>query len=131
MKKLKQLTLFVSFTIILLIILNIFHEIGHIILQLIYQIPIKLTIENLRFHSTSWNIEQLIQLPKYQFITLYLAGFIFSILPLFFKKIRKLILSFPSEIIKKYPNISYFIYILICLFYAKVDLLNIFIILFS
>ena len=113
MNKLKQLTYFILFTIILLIIINIIHELGHIILQLIYNVPISITIENLRLHSTSWTIEELIKLPKYQFITLYLVGFVFSILPLFFKKIRELILSFPSEIIKKYPNLAYFMYIII------------------
>jgi len=68
----------------------------------------------------------LVQLPRYQFITLYLAGFVFSVLSLFFKKIRKLILSFSGEIIKKYPNLAYSMYIFICLLYAKVDLIVIF-----
>ena len=126
MNKLKQLIYFVFFTIILLIVLNIIHELGHIVLQLLYNVPIKITIENLRVHSTSWSIQELIQLPRYQFITLYLAGFVFSVLPLFFSKIRKLILSFPSEIIKKYPNLAYSMYIFICLLYAKVDFIVVF-----
>lgn len=122
MNKLKQLFYFILFTIILLVIINIIHELGHIILQLFYNVPVKITIENLRVHSTSWSIQELIKLPRYQFITLYLAGFVFSVLPLFFNRIRKLILSFPSKIIKKYPNLVYFMYIFICLLYAKVDL---------
>src|SRR3989344_1822729 len=126
MNQTKQLIYFVFFTISLLIVLNIIHELGHIVLQLLYNVPIKITIENLRLHSTSWGIEELIKLPRHQFITLYLAGFIFSILPLFFNKIRKLILSFPSEIIKKYPNIVYSMYIFICLLYAKVDFIVVF-----
>ncbi len=126
MNRIKQVIYFVFFAIILLIVLNIIHELGHIILQLLYNVPIKITIENLRLHSTSWGIEELVQLPRYQFITLYLAGFVFSILPLFFNKTRKLILSFPSEIIKKYPNMAYFMYIFICLLYAKIDLIVVF-----
>lgn len=126
MNKLKQLTYFIIFTIILLIVLNIIHELGHVILQILYNIPIKITIENLRLHSTSYTIQELIKLPRYQFIILYLAGFVFSILPLFFNKTRKLILSFPSEIIKRFPNLIYFIYVLICLLYALIDFIVVF-----
>ena len=123
MNKLKQLIYFILFTIILLIILNIIHELGHILLQLIYKVPINLFIKNWGFHTAK--LEDLLKLSRYRFIALYSMGFIFSLIPLFIKKTREFILKY--SIIKK-PILIYLIYILISLFLALLDIKNLFII---